>query len=123
MEREPHVMEEKEPDLRLTAKGSDARMPIEIKVAESWTLKQLEEALTVQLQGRYLRDREARWGILLIVHQTARPLGWANANADGFLSFSQVIQHLQALAKKISADDSLGPQLQVCAIDVSTVKR
>lgn len=123
LEREPHVMEEKEPDLRLTAKGSDARMPIEIKVAESWTLKQLEEALTVQLQGRYLRDREARWGILLIVHQTARPLGWANANADGFLSFSQVIQHLQALAKKISADDSLGPQLQVCAIDVSTVKR
>ena len=36
-EREPHVVEEKEPDIRLQASGSDASLPIEIKVAESWS--------------------------------------------------------------------------------------
>src|SRR5262249_7069022 len=62
IEREPHVADEKEPDLRLEAKASDARLPIEIKVAESWSPKQLDDALAVQLRGRYLRDPESRWG-------------------------------------------------------------
>lgn len=121
--REPHVAEEKEPDILLTSKGSSAHLPLEIKVAESWTLKQLEEALTVQLKGRYLRDRNARWGILLIVHQTARPQGWQDTTTGTFLAFPQVVKRLQSLAKTISASDSNGSQLQVCAIDVSFVKR
>ena len=45
IEREPHVAEEKEPDIRFRAKASDASVPMEIKVVESWSLKQLEEAL------------------------------------------------------------------------------
>ncbi|ATQ75818.1 hypothetical protein CR152_15750 [Massilia violaceinigra] len=123
LEREPHVADEKEPDIRLTARGSDARMPIEIKVAESWSLRQLEEALTVQLQQRYLRDPNARWGILLLVHQTARTLGWEDTKARGFLSFPQVVTHLQIMAQLIAASDSSGPQMQVCAIDVSAVNK
>jgi hypothetical protein len=38
VEREVHVADEKEPDVRLRAKATDASVPIEIKVAESWTL-------------------------------------------------------------------------------------
>lgn len=116
--REPHVAAEKEPDIRLTSKGSDAYLPLEIKVAESWSLKELEEALTVQLQGRYLRDRDARWGILLIVHQVARPLGWRDKETGKFLNFSEVIGRLSSLAAAISANDSRGPQMRVCAVDV-----
>ena len=52
VDREPHVVEEKEPDVRLRAKTSDASVPIEIKVPESWTLGQFEVALTDQLCGR-----------------------------------------------------------------------
>lgn len=117
--REPHVAAEKEPDIRLTSKGSDAHLPLEIKVAESWSLKELEEALTVQLQGRYLRDRGARWGILLIVHQVARPLGWRDTETGNFLNFSEVIGRLSFLAAAISANDSCGPQMRVCVVDVS----
>ena len=53
VEREPHVVEEKEPDIRLRTKVSDVSLPIEVKVAKSWTLAQLEEALTKQLLGRF----------------------------------------------------------------------
>jgi hypothetical protein len=121
--REPHVAQEKEPDILLTSRGSSAHLPLEIKVAESWTLKQLEEALSVQLKDRYLRDRNARWGILLVVHQAARVQGWQDTATGEFLAFSQVIKRLQSWAQTISASDSNGPQLQICVIDVSSVKR
>jgi hypothetical protein len=39
VEREVHVADENEPDIRLRAKVTDVSVPIEIKVAESWTLK------------------------------------------------------------------------------------
>jgi len=121
LEREPHVANEKEPDIRLSSKGSDARLPIEIKVAESWSLSQLEEALTTQLAGRYLRNRNGRWGILLLVHQHGRSQGW-EASPGNFLSFNQTVEHLRKLAAEIAAADSTGPQMQVCVIDVSSVE-
>ena len=46
VEREVHVADEKEPDVRLRAKVTDASVPLEVKVAETWTLPQLEAALT-----------------------------------------------------------------------------
>jgi hypothetical protein len=52
VDREVHVADEKEPDVRLSAKATDANVPIEVKVAESWTLPQLENALVDQLCGK-----------------------------------------------------------------------
>ena len=62
IEREPHVVDEKEPDIRARA-ANDASVPIEVKVAESWTLQALEGALSEQLCGKYLRARNGRHGI------------------------------------------------------------
>jgi hypothetical protein len=36
VDREPHVVDEKEPDVRIRAKATDANVSVEIKVAESW---------------------------------------------------------------------------------------
>jgi hypothetical protein len=121
LEREAHVADEKEPDIRLSSKGSDARLPIEIKVAESWSLRDLEKALTVQLQGRYLRDRNSKWGILLLIHQREPKWGW-KAGPGQFLTFHETVAHVQALAATIAASDSAGAQMQVGVIDVSSVK-
>lgn len=120
LEREAHVAGEKEPDIRLSSKGSDARLPIEIKVAESWSLRDLEKALTVQLQGRYLRDINDRWGILLLVHQNKPKLGWKDGPRQ-FLTFDETVARVRALAAAISASDSAGAQMQVGVIDVSSV--
>lgn len=97
VEREPEVVEGKMPDIRLRVRKTDAGMPIEIKVAESWTLKDLEEALTVQLGRRYLRAQDAHHGVLLVVHQDARARGWKDAKSR-MLTFPQVSTHLQRIA-------------------------
>jgi hypothetical protein len=68
VEREPHVVDEKEPDVRLRAKVTDARVAIEIKVAESWTLEDLEVAPTDQLCGRYLQARDSSSGAPRVPH-------------------------------------------------------
>jgi hypothetical protein len=123
IEREPHSADEKEPDLRIEAKATDARLPIEIKVAGSWSRTKLEEALEVQLMGRYLRDEKTRWGILLLVYQAERAEGWEKPFGSGHWTFAEVVEHLRARARDIAAKDSSAPQMRVCVIDVSKVPR
>ena len=118
LEREPHVAGEKEPDIRLgSLRDPAAKAPIEIKVAGSWSLKQLDEALTVQLRGRYLRDKDNRFGILLVVHNTIRPRGWKGTG--GYLKFADVMARLQTTAHEMAATDALAPQMMPIGIDLS----
>lgn len=119
IEREPHVAEEKEPDLRFRGKASDANVAIEIKVAESWTLAQLEEALVKQLCSQYLRAQDGREGILLLVHQTQRPKGWELPDGT-YLTFESVVQRLRTLAASIRSTSPSGPQPEIAVVDVSS---
>jgi hypothetical protein len=119
IEREPHVVEEREPDIRARA-ANESRVPLEIKVAESWSLTELEEALTEQLCERYLRARGSRHGILLLVHQKPRPRGWAVPSERRYMNFDEVVDHLRAIAKKISGASPDAPQPEIAVIDVST---
>jgi len=118
VEREAHVADEKEPDLRFTAKASDAAVAVEIKVAESWTLKELEDALVIQLCGQYLRARDGRYGVLLLVHQIPRPNGWELPDGT-YLSFESVVQRLRDLAATIRSASLTGPQPEICVVNVS----
>jgi len=119
IEREPRVADEKEPDIRLEAKGSNAKLPIEIKITRNWSLKDFEVALTDQLMGRYLRDPESKWGILLIVHQQPRAQGWKDDEGK-FLSIEQVVDRLSKRADEIAAQDPSAAQMSVALIDVSS---
>ena len=118
LEREPHVVDEKEPDIRMRAPKTDASVPIEIKVAESWTLPELEAALTDQLIGRYLRAYNAGHGILLLVHQKPRPRGWLASDGQ-WLSFPEVVAHLGGMADAIAATAPDAPQCRIAVLDVS----
>lgn len=120
IEREPHVVGEKEPDIRARS-ANDASVPIEIKVAESWTVEELEAALVVQLCGRYLRASGGRHGILLLIHQNARSRGWINPkNGRRPMDFAEVTEHLRLLAKTTAGADPDSPQPEVAVIDVSS---
>jgi len=118
IEREVHVASEKEPDLRFRAKASDANVAAEIKVARSWTLGQLEDALVKQLCGQYLRVQDGRHGILLLVHQIPRAKGWRLPDG-AYLDFEAVILRLREYAASIRRQSPSGPQPEVCVIDVS----
>jgi hypothetical protein len=121
VEREPHVVGEKEPDIRLRARATDSSLPIEIKVTKRWTLSQFEDALIVQLGARYLRDQDGKHGLLLLVHQKVRTRGWKVA-AGKFLTFSQVVAHLRRLADEKAAEASDAPQAKVVVLDVSDLE-
>jgi hypothetical protein len=123
VEREPHVVDEKEPDVRLRAKLSDASIAVEIKIAESWSLSELEAALTIQLCEQYLRATDARHGILVLVHQKARPKGWQDSATGKFLSFAELVNRLQALAERIASAALDEPQPEICVLDVSSCPR
>ncbi|HME21397.1 MAG TPA: hypothetical protein VKI44_08625 [Acetobacteraceae bacterium] len=118
VEREPHVVDEKEPDIRIRARATDASLPIEIKVAESWALPQLEAALIEQLGARYLRAKDASHGILLLVHQNAREQGWRSGDGR-WVTFEDVVQHLRTLANAQTAKSPDAPQALVAVLDVS----
>jgi hypothetical protein len=120
LEREPHVVDEKEPDIRLQSKVTDASLPLEIKVAESWSLKQLEDALTIQLAGRYLRQRDHRRGVLILVHKEARAEGWKDEN-EVMLSFQQLAERLRNLAYHLGAGRPDAACAEIAVIDVSDI--
>lgn len=121
VEREPHVVDEKEPDVRIRAKATDANVSMEIKVAESWSLAELDDALEAQLCGRYLRSDQGRYGLLLLIHQRGRPIGWEDKAAGKYLSFAQVVDRLRSRALAISGENHDSPQPEVAALDVSEV--
>ena len=118
IEREPHVAKEKEPDLRLQARATTAKLPIEIKVAGSWSRVQLEDALTKQLMGRYLLEPDSRWGILLIVCRAKRRKGWRMPDGT-YAQISGVVEHLRRIAQDIAGKDAEAAQMSVQLIDVS----
>ncbi|MDP9089327.1 MAG: hypothetical protein M3O26_11400 [Pseudomonadota bacterium] len=118
LEREPLVADENEPDIRLRSLAGEVSLPIEIKVAESWSLAELEKGLVEQLCGRYLRARGAKAGVYLIAHLHARAIGW-HGEAGSVLTFDEVIAHLQQFADSLAEAGSDAPQARVCAVDVS----
>ncbi|MER9836171.1 hypothetical protein NKJ28_14480 [Mesorhizobium sp. M0145] len=120
LEREPHVVDEKEPDIRLQSKVTDASLPLEIKVAESWSLRQLEDALTLQLSGRYLRQRDHRHGVLVLVHKEARAEGWED-DSGIILTFPQVFQRLKGLAYRLETGGIDAARAEIAVIDVSDI--
>jgi hypothetical protein len=120
IEREPHVVDEKEPDVRLRARVTDASVAMEIKIAESWGIRQLEAALVNQPCGRYLRARDERHGVLLLVHQHARRRGWKNPDTRVLLSFDEVVERLRRIAAEIASGSPHAPQPEIAALDVST---
>lgn len=122
VDREPHVADEKEPDVRLRAKASNASLPIEIKLTnpDGWTLQQLEDALRIQLAGRYLRDRNAHHGILLLVRQESRQKGWKDTKTNTFIDFDEVVIRLKELALEIAIASPDAPVCEIVVLDVSS---
>jgi hypothetical protein len=119
VEREPETLAAKKPDIVLTARAANAKLPTEIKVAETCSLRELESALDQQLCGQYLCARDCREGLLILVHQAPRPKGWELPDGTQ-LSFPRLVERLKDKALQIRQASTFGPQPEVCVIDVSS---
>jgi hypothetical protein len=119
IDRETHRADEKKPDLVARAKASDANVAIEIKVVDELSVAELENALTTQLCGQYLRAGLGRHGVLLLVYQHARRDGWKIRADEPFVPFSTVVEHLKGQAREIAGASGDAPQPVIAVLDVS----
>ncbi|UHH09666.1 hypothetical protein LU699_15595 [Luteimonas fraxinea] len=100
--QESATAEEKETDIRLisTAPGN-LQASIELKIGESWTYKDLSDALRVQLVGQYMAPEYRRVGILWISWRGVKT--WEDPDTGATMTFDEVISRLNVEAEALMA--------------------
>ncbi len=112
--RESEVVDQKRPDLLVSNPSAEGGVTIELKIADSWSLPQLESALRDQLVGRYMRANGSRAGVLLIV-SASKSKRWGRQK----YSFAELAEHLRARARRIVAGSTRISLLAV--VDIALV--
>lgn len=113
--REEEVASKKKTDIRLENARCAGPVTIEVKIAERWDLAELERALTVQLVGQYLRDRDSQYGILLLCSSgPAKP--WYLPDGT-VLTFEELTAYLAQRAAIIQSETPNVRGLAVVAIN------
>ena len=87
--REEEVADKKHPDIRLSIANRDLKAAIEVKIADNWTLADLERALQNQLAGQYLRHSNCRAGCLLLTYHERKKY-WVHPETRKRMTFSEV---------------------------------
>jgi hypothetical protein len=116
--REEEVADRKKPDFRLATTRGDQKAAIELKIADKWTLTELEDALRDQLVVQYLRHDTCRAGCLLLTYHGKKQY-WEKPTTRQRLSFSELIEHLRSLAQVIEQERNYEVLLHVCPLDLT----
>lgn len=80
-------------DIRFNAPTVGQAVPVELKIADKWTINKLRERLENQLIGQYMRSSE--YGIFLLVHNGTRDY-WQNPTDRKKVQFLKVVELLRA---------------------------
>ncbi|MBG0791714.1 MAG: hypothetical protein H0S80_14580 [Desulfovibrionaceae bacterium] len=64
---EEEMADKKKPDLKFHAMTVESTVPVELKIADNWSLADLKGQIHNQLVGQYLRAEKTRYGIFLLV--------------------------------------------------------
>jgi hypothetical protein len=102
-------------DIRLNAPLVPASVPIELKIADKWTLAQLRERIENQLIRQYMRV--SQYGIFLVVHNGTQNRRWKNNNTKKMIPFIKLIDTLKQDATAIIARYPNVAALEVVGID------
>lgn len=101
-------------DIRLNAPQVSSPVPIELKIADNWTLTQLRERMENQLIGQYMR--ESQHGIFLIVHN-GRKKRWKDNCTEKMLPFARLVEALKIDATELTKKYPNVAALEVVGID------
>ena len=105
--REEEVADNKHTDIRLSATNRDLKAVIEVKIADKWTLANLERALRCQLVEQYLRHSNCRTGCLLLTYH-GRKTCWVQSETKKRIPFSELVAHLNNKARAIENESAHG---------------
>ena len=111
--REAHVVDETEPDILLIA-PMGATVAIEMKLIDKKhnSLSKLEQGLSTQLVGQYLRHDSCRHGIYVLIRQ--RKDQWRTRSGLQ-LNFAQLVTRLSQQAARIEMASTAGIKVKVLA--------
>lgn len=98
MPQEEELDQQQRPDLRIENPKTNPAS-IEMKWADSWTLKQLLDGLEIQLIGQYLRAHNSRYGVY-VLDMMGRKQSWETGDGSK-LNFGQLLTCLEVRKKEL----------------------
>lgn len=121
--REAEIAQGNKPDLIVSSTSASCEVAIEIKHAnkKDWTVQKLEKALQQQLAESYLKPAARRHGILLVSYHKEKR--WRDPESSEWMSFSDVISRLDAVARRLTANSSGSIEARCIGIDATSAKR
>ena len=116
--REDEVADEKRTDIRLSAVDGGHRAVVEVKLADKWSLAELERALRDQLVGRYLRHSTCKAGCLLLTYH-GRKRFWVRPKTGERIGFPEVVAFLRDRARAVEEETSHEIRIAVFGLDLA----
>ena len=116
--REEEVADDKHPDIRLSVTNRDLKAVIEVKIADNWTLINLERALRNQLTGQYLRHSSCKAGCLLLTYH-GRKQYWVHPETRKRLTFPELVALLNDKARVIETDSMHDVRIAAFGLDLT----
>jgi hypothetical protein len=101
-------------DIRLNAPQVASPVPIELKIADKWTLAELRERMENQLIGQYMRI--SPYGIFLVVHNGEKKR-WRDNHTKQMLHFTKLVEALKQNAIVLTENHKNVVALEVIGID------
>ena len=118
--REDEVADGKHPDIRLSVANGDLKAVVEVKIADNWTLTDLERALRKQLVGQYLRHASCRAGCLLLTYHGRKPYWyWKQSETRKRTMFPELVALLNDNAQDIEKASTRGIRIAVFGLDLT----
>lgn len=117
--REDEVADAKRPDIRFgTVGGRDARVALEVKIADKWTFRELAQALHKQLVGQYLRHEGCAGGCLLMIYRGTKKW-WVHPDSKKRLRFREVVGVLRGRARALESEHGDRIGIEVLGLDLT----
>ena len=118
--REDEVADGKHPDIRLSVVNGDLKAVVEVKIAENWTLTDLERALRKQLVGQYLRHASCRAGCLLLTYHGRKPYWYRKQSETRKRTmFPELVALLNDKARAIENESARDVRVAVFGLDLT----
>jgi len=118
LSRENETINSKRTDIHFSTVMDDCKGVVEIKIGDNkWTIPDLEHALRTQLVRDYMRDANRKAGILLITY-AGRRRHWKDPNTGTPVSFEDLLDRLQEVAREIVRTNPEEISLAVMGLDL-----
>jgi len=115
---EPEIANNQRMDIRLNNPSVVSPVPVELKLLEKWTGPKLCERLRNQLVGDYLREENARYGVMLLVFQGRIPRKRWKIN-NHFVELESLADALKSYWQSIAGEFPGVDSIDVITIDLT----